>query len=104
MVKLISLMKRKEGLSREEFGRWALEDHAPIGKRMPSIRHYRINVLRADQPETEYDGVFELWFDSIEALQAALDSEVGTEAREDAMAHASKRTHLRVEEHTIIGG
>ena len=104
MVKLISLMKRKDGMTREEFARWAVEEHSHIGKRMPGIRQYRINVLRADQPETEFDGVFELWFDSIEALQAALDSSVGTEAREDAMAHASKRIHLRSDEHMIVAG
>jgi uncharacterized protein (TIGR02118 family) len=102
MVKLISLIKRKDGLSRAEFARWALEEHAPIGRRMPGIRQYRINLLRADQPETEFDGVFELWFDSVEALQSALDSDVGAEAREDALAHASKRIHLRTEEHVIV--
>ena len=48
MVKLISLLKRKDGLSREEFARWAVEEHAPIGKSMPGIRQYRINVLRAN--------------------------------------------------------
>ena len=104
MVKLISLMKRKDGMSREEFARWAVEEHARIGERMPGIRQYRINVVRPDQPETEFDGAFELWFDSIEALQTALDSAVGTEAREDALAHASKRIHLRTEEHIIIAG
>lgn len=103
MVKLISLIKRKEGMSREEFAKWAVEDHAPIGKQMPGIRQYRINILRADQPETDFDGVFELWFDSVEDLQAALDSSVGAEAREDAVAHASKRIHLRTEENIIVG-
>jgi uncharacterized protein (TIGR02118 family) len=102
MVKLISLIKRNDDLSRAEFARWAIEEHAPIGRRMPGIRQYRINLLRADQPETEFDGVFELWFDSVEALQAALDSDVGAEAREDALAHASKRIHLRTEEHVIV--
>ncbi len=102
MVKLISLMKRKDGLSRQEFARWAVEEHSLIGKRMPGIRQYRINILRADQPDTEFDGAFELWFDSVEALQAALDSDIGTQAREDAMAHASKRIHLRTDEHVIV--
>jgi uncharacterized protein (TIGR02118 family) len=69
---------------------------------MPGIRQYRINVLRADQPDTEFDGVFELWFDSVDALQAALDSDIGATAREDALAHASKRIHLRTEEHVIV--
>ncbi|MCQ3930076.1 MAG: EthD family reductase [Chloroflexi bacterium] len=102
MIKLISLMKRKEGMTREEFAKWAVEEHSPIGKRFPGIRKYHISVLRADQPETEFDGVFELWFDSMEALDAALASPVGIEAREDAMAHASKRIHLRTEENIIV--
>jgi uncharacterized protein (TIGR02118 family) len=104
MVKLISLMKRKDGMSREEFARWAIEEHSLIGRRMPGIRQYRISVLRADQPDADFDGVFELWFDSVEALQAALDSSVGTEAREDALAHVSQRIHLRTDEHVIVGG
>ena len=102
MVKLVSLMKRKDGMSRAEFARWALDEHAPIGKRMPGIREYRISLLQADQPDTDFDGVFELWFDSIEALQAALDSQVGSEAREDALAHVARRIHLRTEEHRLI--
>lgn len=103
MVKLISLIKRKEGMSREEFARWALEEHAPIGKRMPGLREYRMSILRPDQPEADFDGVFELWFDSIEALDAAFASDVGAQARDDAMAHASARKHLRTEEHLIVG-
>jgi len=102
MVKLISLMNRADGLSREEFARWAVEEHTSFGRRLPGIRQYRVNVLRSDQPETEYDGVFELWFDSIEVLQAALDSPEGTAARDDALAHASKRVHLRTEETVIL--
>jgi uncharacterized protein (TIGR02118 family) len=102
MVKLVSLMKRKDGMSRAEFARWAIEEHAPIGKRMPGIREYRISLVRADQPDTDFDGVFELWFDSVEALQAALDSDVGTEAREDAIAHVARRIHLRTDEHRLI--
>jgi uncharacterized protein (TIGR02118 family) len=102
MVKLISLIKRKEGMSREEFARWAIEEHAPIGKRMPGLRQYRMNILRADQPESDFDGVFELWFDSIEALDAAFASDVGAQARDDAVAHAAKRIHLRTEEHIIV--
>lgn len=104
MVKLVSLMKRADGMSREEFARWAVEEHAKIGPEMPGIRQYRINVVRPDQPETEFDGVFELWFDSVEALDAAFASPAGLRARDDAMAHAAKRIHLRTEEHIILAG
>lgn len=101
MVKLVSLMKRKQGLSREDFANWAVQEHSSLGLKFPGVRRYHISVVRADQPETDFDGVFELWFDSMEALQNALDSPEGTAAREDAMAHAEKRIHLRTEEHAI---
>ncbi len=102
MIKLISLMKRAEGMSREDFARWAVEDHAPIGRQMPGIRQYRVNVVPPDQPEGEFDGVFELWFDDVAALEAAFASPVGVKAREDALAHASRRVHLRTQEHVIV--
>ena len=101
MVKLVSLMKRKQGLSREDFARWAVDEHSALGLKFPGIRRYHISVVRPDQPETDFDGVFELWFDTMEELQGALDSPAGTAAREDAMAHAEKRIHLRTEEHEI---
>lgn len=101
MVKLVSLMKRKPELSRQEFERWAVHDHSPIGLNMPGLRGYNITVVLPDQPETEFDGVFELWFDSMEDLQKALESPAGVAAREDALAHAEKRIHLRTEEHKI---
>ncbi len=102
MVKLVSLMKRADGMSRAEFAHWAVNEHPAIGKNMPGLRQYRVSVVREDQPEGEFDGVFELWFDSIEALDAAFASETGTAARDDAIAHASKRIHLRTEEHQIV--
>jgi uncharacterized protein (TIGR02118 family) len=102
MVKLVSLMKRKPELSREQFAHWAVTEHSPLGLKLPGIRRYHISVLRPDQPETEFDGVFEMWFDTMDALQKALDSPAGAAAREDAMAHAEKRIHLRTDEHPIL--
>lgn len=102
MIKLISLIKRAEGMSREEFARWALEHHAPLGRQLPGIRQYRINLVAPDQPDGEFDGVFELWFDDEAALDAAFASPIGTQAREDAVAHASRRIHLRTHEHVIV--
>ena len=101
MVKLVSLMKRKQGLSREDFANWAVKEHSPLGLKFPGVRGYHISVLAPDQPETEFDGVFELWFDDMDSLQNALDSPAGHAARDDAMAHAEKRVHLRTHEHVI---
>ena len=74
MVKLVSLMKRKQGLSREDFANWAVKEHSPLGLKFPGVRGYHISVLGPDQPETDFDGVFELWFDDMDSLQNALDS------------------------------
>ena len=71
MVKLVSLMKRKQGLSREDFANWAVKEHSPLGLKFPGVRGYHISVLAPDQPETEFDGVFELWFDDMDSLQKA---------------------------------
>ena len=49
MLKVISLLKRKEGISLEEFRRWALEEHPPLGMKLPGIRHYRMSVVLEDK-------------------------------------------------------
>jgi EthD domain len=50
MLKVISLMKRKEGMSLEEFRHWAFEEHPALGMKLPGIRHYRMSVVLQDNP------------------------------------------------------
>jgi hypothetical protein len=38
MVKLVYCIRRKQGLSRDEFQRYWAEVHEPIGARIPSLR------------------------------------------------------------------
>ena len=59
MLKVISLLKRKEGMSLEEFRKWALEEHPPLGKKLPGIRKYRMSVVIEDNPNFPYDAVSE---------------------------------------------
>ena len=42
MLKVFSLIKRREDLSLEEFRAWALEQHAPKGKDLPGLRQCAI--------------------------------------------------------------
>ena len=51
MLKVISLLKRKEDMSLEKCGKWALEEHPPLGKKLPGIRHYRMSVVLEDDPD-----------------------------------------------------
>jgi uncharacterized protein (TIGR02118 family) len=103
MLKVVSLLKRKEGMSLEEFRKWALEEHPPKGKKLPGIRQYRMSVLREDNPDLPYDAVSEFWFDDNDARAAAFATPEGKAAAEDAASHCSSRVHLLMDEKVIIG-
>jgi uncharacterized protein (TIGR02118 family) len=102
MLKVVSLLKRKEGMSLEQFRTWALEEHPPLGKKLPGIRHYRMSVIMEDNPDLPYHAVSEFWFDDNEARAAAFATPQGKAAAEDAAAHCSSRVHLLTEEKVII--
>lgn len=109
MIKLIALLKRKPGLTREEFAdRW-LNDHIKLSSKMPGLRGYRVNIAIDHQPDGDgaepiYDGTAELWWDSVEAMEAAFDSQEGKIAGEDADQFAELRIHIYTEEHFIVPG
>ncbi len=102
MLKVISLLKRKEGMSLEEFRKWALEEHPPLGKKLPGIRHYRMSVVLEDNPDLPADAVSEFWFDDNEARLAAFATPEGQAAGADAAAHCSNRVHLLTKETILI--
>lgn len=102
MLKIISLLKRKEELSLEEFRMWALEEHPKLGKKLPGMRHYRMSVVHEDTPGLPADAVSEMWFDDMDARNAAFGTDAGKAAAEDAIAHCSSRVHLLTEEKIII--
>ncbi len=102
MLKVISLLKRKEGMSLEEFRRWALEEHPALGKKLPGLRGYRMSVVLQDNPALPADAVSEFWFDDNAAREAAFATEEGKAAAADAIAHCSARVHLLTEEKVLI--
>ena len=84
MVKLVFCLTRLPHLSRDDFQRHWRERHAPLVREAApalAIRRYvQVHTLASPLNERfragrgapeEYDGVAELWFDSIEALVAA---------------------------------
>ena len=109
MIKLIALLKRKPGLTREEFAQRWLNDHIKLSSKMPGLRGYRVNIAIDHQPDGDgvepiYDGTAELWWDSVEAMEAAFDSQEGKIAGEDADQFAELRIHIYTEEHFIVPG
>ena len=102
MLKVISLMKRKEDMSLEEFRHWAFEEHPKLGVKLPGIRRYRMSVVLEDSPDLPYHAVSEFWLDDKAAFQAAFATPEGKAAGEDAMAHCASRVRLLTEEKIII--
>jgi uncharacterized protein (TIGR02118 family) len=104
-VKLIALLKAKPGLSRDEFVRRWVEEHAPLTLRFENQKGYRINVRIEEYQELEgelpYDGTAELWWDSLEEMQEDFASEDAATAVADADTFTIVRTHIYTEEFVL---
>ena len=77
-TKRLGILRKKEGISHEEFIDHWLNKHAALCARLPGLRRYSVNLVdRKRFPKFDYDGFSELWFDSEEALIAAFNSPEG---------------------------
>lgn len=98
MIKSISFLQRRRGLSREEFVKHWLEVHVPMSHAVPGLCGYAVSTIveRQSRPDVgglsigDFDGIAQVWFDSLEARAAAGASAEG------------KRWHA--DGGTIIGG
>jgi len=94
MIKLVFTVRRKPGMSREDFQRYWYDQHGPLVRSRAEalrIRRYvQTHLLegelngylarsRGSEPE-RYDGVAELWWDSMEDYLAAGTSPEGRAA------------------------
>lgn len=90
----------------DEFFHYWKKVHAPIGARIPRLRRFvqshRLNVS-GDKYQPDYDGVTELWFDSIEDLLAARKSPEWTASTDDEVNFIDHRkTAYLVSEELVI--
>jgi hypothetical protein len=49
MIKLVFTLRRRDGMTREDFHRYWREEHAPLVQRHAEILHIRRYVQNADQ-------------------------------------------------------
>ncbi|HEY9281094.1 MAG TPA: EthD domain-containing protein [Eoetvoesiella sp.] len=110
MIKSISLLSRKEGISHEEFMQHWIEKHAPLAHAVPGLRRYLQSHImeerfRPDIPtiEGEVDGIAELWYDNLDALKKANQSPEAKRLHEDGATFIGKIKTFTVVENTIIG-
>ncbi|MFO8010896.1 MAG: EthD domain-containing protein [Dehalococcoidia bacterium] len=106
MIKTIALLKRKPGISREEFARHYEEVHAPMAIKLLTVfrkyvRNHVVEVPGVEGPD--FDCVSEFWFDSVEdamEVQEILQSDAARELREDeaSFIDSSKTVSFMVDE------
>jgi uncharacterized protein (TIGR02118 family) len=102
MVKRISLARRRQGMSMQEFAEHWLGPHAEIARRIPGLRGYVINLIQ-DPEMADWDGIAETWFDTREDAIAGFASEpVRTELAADRPLFLDEVRVFFVEEHSVM--
>ena len=109
MIKRVSLLTRKAGLSHEQFVKHWLEIHAPLAHAVPGIRRYvQSHILeeqkRPDIPSTDVDvdGIAELWYDDRETMTRSLASPESKTLQADGALFIGRIKTFTVEEKVII--
>lgn len=109
MIKSISLLTRKDGMTHEQFVRHWVEVHAPLAHRVPGLRRYvQSHIIeerkRPDIPplEVEVDGIAELWYDDRDAMAGALASPEAKALHADGALFIGRIKTFTIEEKVII--
>lgn len=104
MIKRISLVRRKPGLGLDEFLAHWTGPHADIVRGLPGLRGLRFGIVRRWTPEeAAWDGVGEIWFDSIEDAEHAFATEPHrTRLIEDRATFLGEAQSCFVEERTAV--
>jgi uncharacterized protein (TIGR02118 family) len=122
MVKLVYCLRRRDDVPEEEFHRYWLEDHGPlvrsVGDAIGAVRYVQSHTVAPDlnaflqesRGSTEpYDGITEVWWESLEALQAGLGRPEALEAQqrlvedESTFIDFARSCVFMTEEHVIFG-
>ena len=109
MIKSLSLLTRKDGLTHEQFVRHWLDIHAPLAHAVPGLRRYvQSHILeerkRPDIPSThvDVDGIAELWYDDREAMARANASPEAKALHADGALFIGRIKSYVIEEKVII--
>ena len=109
MIKVVSVIQRKPGTTVEAFQQYWRHQHAAIVSRLPGLRRYvQSHTLLAGYRKSvpAADGIAELWFDDLAAMQALKGSAALTAVLADEPAFIDPTTHVQTltTEHVIKNG
>jgi uncharacterized protein (TIGR02118 family) len=118
MIKRVTLMTRKPGMSRAAFAEYWTKVHAPLLASHPAVRRFTINVtqewlrfsVRNEDPADPLrstiltqtpDGIVELWFEDRESMEAMYRSDFSRQLVADAEHFVGAIVTFIMEEHEI---
>lgn len=109
MIKSLSLLTRKEGMTPEAFRKVWLEEHAPMVRSVPEVRRYVLSFplaepTRPDVPTQEMavDAIAELWYDDRASLEKASASAAMKRVTDNGGRYLGAIKTFVMEEVTII--
>ena len=105
MAKVIFILQRKSGTSREQcLDAWAGEEHTAIVRKLPGLTGWvQHHVVSAPSEPAACDGVGELSFADDDAMQAALNSPEMAAAVEDAQNFLDmEKTGMVIAEESVV--
>lgn len=109
MIKSLSLLSRKAGITHEEFVRHWVEVHAPLAHDVPGLRRYVLTHVLAERTrpdmariEGEVDGIAELWYDDLASMQRANASPEAARLHADGATFIGAIKMFTTREQTVI--
>jgi uncharacterized protein (TIGR02118 family) len=109
MIKSISLLVRKAGMTHEQFTKHWVDIHAPLALKVSGIRRYVQSHIvderrRPDIPAigVEIDGIAELWYDDRDTMTRALASPEMKALHADGALFIGRIQSFLVEEKVVI--
>ena len=112
-VKYMAFINRADGQSREEFEKYWLEKHVPLALKTPGLLGYKASVSigsangdslkKAELDAAPFDGVAEVWFESVAAFSRSFRDPFWNQIRADYYQNfAMNRIQVIVKEHLVF--
>ncbi|MBS0243557.1 MAG: EthD family reductase [Proteobacteria bacterium] len=110
MIKSLSLLTRKPGMSPEDFRKIWLAEHAPMVRSVPQVRRYVLSfpLLEPTRPDVptlpvSVDAIAELWYDDMASLKEAAASAAMKKVTDNGALYLGGIKTFVMEESPIIG-
>ena len=107
-VRTLALFSRKEGMSFAQFDAYWRDVHAPLAAQLPGVTKYVQRHVVPSSPDGEpdngfgVDGIAQLEYESMEAMEAAWAGEEGQKALADVPNFIGKHFVLILEDYVVV--